>query len=167
MDIGSNSSYPANALSNFSGNRFTVDSVECYSMEGFLQSLKFKSAEMQREVCKLIGKKAKFKGKGKKWFKDQTLYWKGIPIKRDSELYQSLLDLAYQCMYDESVSFRKALEASGSATLTHSMGKNKINETVLTTQEFCSRLTKLRRGEKISNKIWKLENNQLSLYYEK
>ena len=54
MDIGSNSSYPANALSNFSGNRFTVDSVECYSMEGFLQSLKFKSAEMQREVWHLF-----------------------------------------------------------------------------------------------------------------
>ena len=40
---------------------------------------------------------------------------------------------------------------------------DEINETDLTTQEFCSRLTKLRRGEKISNKIWKLENNQLSL----
>ena len=35
MDIGSNSSYPANSLSNFSRNRFIVDGVECYSMEGF------------------------------------------------------------------------------------------------------------------------------------
>ena len=30
------------------------------------------------------------------------------------------------------------------ATLTHSIGKKKINETVLTEREFCSRLTKLR-----------------------
>ena len=84
MDIGSNNSQPANSLSNFSGNRFTVDSVECYSMEGFLQSLKFKSIEMQVEVCKLIGKKAKFKGKKKNWRVDQTLYWKEILMNTKS-----------------------------------------------------------------------------------
>jgi hypothetical protein len=29
---------------------------------------------MQKEVCKLVGKQAKFKGKKKKWYKTQTLY---------------------------------------------------------------------------------------------
>ena len=144
MNIGSGSGYPSSALSNFAGHRFTIDGVVCYSMEGFLQSLKFKSVEMQEEVCKLIGKKAKFKGKKKQWWRDQILYWRGVPIKRDSNEYQGLLDRAYQCMFDQSESFRDALRASLGATLTHSMGKNKIQETVLTEAEFCGRLSRLR-----------------------
>lgn len=143
MDIGSGNSYPAAALSNFSPHPFEIDGVQCASMEGFLQSLKFESVDMQNYVCTLVGKAAKFKGKGKKWFRTQTLYWRGHPIARDSEEYQQLLDRAYTAMYSNE-SFRKALEASKGCTLTHSIGKNNIRETVLTTSEFCSRLTKLR-----------------------
>ena len=73
MDIGSKSGYPSSSLSNFAGHRFIFDGVECYSMEGFLQSLKFKDPNMQIEVCKLIGKKAKFKGKSKKWWKNPSI----------------------------------------------------------------------------------------------
>lgn len=136
MDIGSGNSYPAAALSNFSPHLFVIDGVQCASMEGFLQSLKFESVDMQNYVCTLVGKAAKFKGKGKKWFRTQTLYWRGQPIARDSEEYQQLLDRAYTAMYSNE-SFRKALEASKGCTLTHSIGKNNIRETVLTTSEFC------------------------------
>lgn len=66
MDIGSGSGYPSANLSNFSPHGFVVDGVECASMEGFLQSLKFQDPEMQKHVCTLVGKKAKFKGKKKK-----------------------------------------------------------------------------------------------------
>ncbi|NPV13102.1 MAG: hypothetical protein HPY57_15150 [Ignavibacteria bacterium] len=149
MDISSKGKYPSNALSNFSPHPFVLDGVEISSMEGFLQSLKFKSPEMQVEVCKLVGLAAKMKGKNKKWFKTQTLYWRGVEIKRDSDEYQELLDRAYNAMYEQSDSFRKALAASVGCTLTHSMGKNKKNETVLTTQEFCSRLSILRDYGKI------------------
>lgn len=65
MDIGSGSSYPSCALSNFAPHKFIYDGVECASMEGFLQSLKFSSPEMQAHVCTLVGKSAKFKGKKK------------------------------------------------------------------------------------------------------
>lgn len=41
MDIGSGTGYPSANLSNFSPHVFTVDGIECNSMEGFLQSLKF------------------------------------------------------------------------------------------------------------------------------
>lgn len=41
-------------------------------------------------------------------------------------------------------SFKKALLATNNATLTHSIGKTKIQETVLTRQEFCRRLMRLR-----------------------
>jgi hypothetical protein len=44
----------------------------------------------------------------------------------------------------ENEGFQRALLATGDATLTHSIGKKKKNETVLTTQEFTSRLHKLR-----------------------
>ena len=42
MDISSGSSYPASSLSNFAPHPFIIDDIECSSMEGFLQSLKFK-----------------------------------------------------------------------------------------------------------------------------
>lgn len=151
MDIGSGKKYPANALSNFSPHPFTIDNVECASMEGFLQSLKFKSPEMQIEVCKLVGKAAKFRGKHKKWWKTQTLYWKGVEIKRDSLEYQELITKAYYAMFNQSESFRNALVASGDAVLKHSIGKKKKNETVLTESEFCSILTMLRKLAKKYN----------------
>ena len=143
MDIGSGSGYPSATLSNFAPHPFVIDGVECNSMEGFLQSLKFSNPEMQKEVCKLVGKAAKFKGKKKKWWRTQTLYWQGIEIPRDSEEYQKLLDRAFSALAQNN-GFRAALLATGNSVLTHSIGKTKITETVLTRQEFCSRLTKIR-----------------------
>ena len=144
MDIGSGSGWPAAALSNFAPHPFVIDGVACASMEGFLQSLKFKEPEMQKEVCKLVGKAAKFKGKKKKWWREQTLHWQGQKLKRDSQEYQDLLDKAFLAL-SKNTSFQKALLATGDATLTHSIGKNKQTETVLTKQEFCSRLMKIRK----------------------
>lgn len=150
MDIGSGNGWPAGALSNFSPHPFVIDDVECASMEGFLQSLKFSNPDMQKEVCKMVGKQAKFKGKKKKWYKTQTLYWQGQEIKRDSEEYQQLLDRAFEALAANE-SFKKALLATGNATLTHSIGKNKQSETVLTKSEFCSRLMKIREELKGDN----------------
>ena len=143
MDIGSGSGFPSAALSNFAPHPFTIDGVECNSMEGFLQSLKFKDPAMQAEVCKLVGKAAKFKGKKKKWWKTQTLFWQGREFKRDSQEYQDLLDRAFDALA-ENASFQKALLATGKATLTHTIGKTNASETVLTRAEFCSRLIKIR-----------------------
>lgn len=143
MDIGSGSGFPSATLSNFAPHPFVIDGIECNSMEGFLQSLKFSNPDMQKEVCKLVGKAAKFKGKKKKWWRTQTLYWQGTEISRDSQEYQDLLDRAFNALAQNS-GFRVALLATGNSVLTHSIGKNKITETVLTRQEFCSRLTKIR-----------------------
>ena len=143
MDIGSGSGYPSSTLSNFSPHGFVGDGVECASMEGFLQSLKFQDPEMQKHVCSLVGKAAKFKGKKKKWWKTQTLYWQGEAIPRDSERYQELLDKAFNALAENS-SFKRALLATQNATLTHNMGKKKTSETVLTKNEFTSRLTAIR-----------------------
>lgn len=147
MDIGSGTGYPASALSNFSPHAFTVDGVECASMEGFLQSLKYSNPDMQVYVCTLVGKKAKFKGSKKNWQRNQTLYWKGQPIPRQSDEYEALLDKAFTALA-QNKKFQKALLASGNANLTHSMGKKDPSKTVLTTNEFCSRLMYLRQALK-------------------
>ncbi|PLS19398.1 hypothetical protein CVD28_03000 [Bacillus sp. M6-12] len=143
MDIGSGTGYPSASLSNFSPHPFVIDGVECASMEGFLQSLKYSNPDMQKHVCTLVGKQAKFKGKKKAWYRTQTLYWQGEEINRHSERYQELLDKAFSCLATNE-KFQKALLATGTATLTHSMGHNDESRTVLTTREFCSRLTKIR-----------------------
>lgn len=114
-------------------------------MEGLLQSFKFDKEHIQVEVCKLVGKQAKFRGKkrNKAWKRQQMLWWKGQEFPRDSKEYQDLLDRAFDALA-ENEGFRRALLATGDAVLTHSIGSSKQSETCLTEQEFCSRLTKVR-----------------------
>ncbi len=147
MDIGSGKGYPSSALSNFAPHPFTVTwwgaTLECNSMEGFLQSLKFKNPAMQKHVATLVGYTAKKKGRDKDWRKSQMLWWDGNAIGRQSTFYQLLLDEAYDALA-RNTKFRDALLATGDAVLTHSIGKTSPSETVLTRNEFCSRLMKLR-----------------------
>jgi len=143
MDIGSKRGYPMSALSNFAPHPFEIDGVQCNSMEGFLQSLKFENSEMQKVVCQLVGMKAKQKGAKKNWQRANTLWWQGRKIDRFGDEYQELLDRAYSALA-ANTGFRAALLATGNAVLTHSIGKNDPSETILTRQEFCSRLTKIR-----------------------
>lgn len=151
MDIKSGCGYPASALSNFAPHPFVFDGVEVASMEGLLQAFKFDKEHIQVEVCKLVGKAAKFRGKKKDWRVDQKLYWKGVTYERKSKEYQDLLDRAYAEMAKQSDSFRRALLATQNATITHSIGKSKESETVLTEREFCSRLLKVRTELQDSN----------------
>lgn len=144
MDIRSGCGYPGSSLSNFAPHKFVIDEVECKSMEGFLQSLKFKNPDMQVAICQLVGKVAKYSGKDKKWWRTQKLYWRGNEIARDSKEYQDLLDRAFGELCVQSEKFRLALLATGNATIEHSIGRTDKSKTVLTRQEFCSRLMRLR-----------------------
>lgn len=150
MDVGKGNGYPSSSLSNFSPHPFVFDGVECASMEGFLQSLKYDNVEMQKHVCTLVGKKAKFKGKKKAWYRKQELYWNGKTYPRASQEYQDLLDRAFTELTTQNSGFRRALLASGDAVFTHSIGKKDSSKTILTIREFCSRLTKMRE---LSQKI--------------
>lgn len=152
MDIYSKGEYPANKLSNFASHPFKLDGIEINSFEGFLQSLKFKCIETQKEVCKLIGYDAKKKGKDINWQLNQTLYWNGIAIKRLSDEYQSLIKRAYYSMFEQSESFRKALLDSGKLKLTHKMGHNTPSETLLTVDEFITMLNSCR--DKLTKKLF-------------
>lgn len=115
-------------------------------MEGFLQALKFKTPEIQRKVCKLSGFKAKKKGKTRNWFwqAHQILWWSGCEYQRSGPEYQRLLDKAFDALF-LSRNFRRALKRTGRQVLTHKVGHGDARKTVLTEEEFRSRLYILRK----------------------
>ncbi len=144
IDIKAKAPFPGGALSNFAPHRFVLDGVACTCMEGFLQSLKVQEVPEQRRVCDLAGPIAQSIGRKRDWRVSGTLWWLGTPIDRLSDEYQKLLDRAYDALFAQSPAFRAALMASGKARLTHSMGKSDPCETILTSEEFCTRLERLR-----------------------
>ena len=153
MDIRSGCGYPGSALSNFAPHPFIFRGIEIASMEGFLQGLKFKNPEMQKYVFSLVGKMAKYKGKEKNWKRDGLLYFQGEAVDRFSDDYQLLLDEAYNALFSQNESARKALLATGNAVLEHSIGRSKEQDTILTRSEFCGRLMRIRISLQVEAKI--------------
>lgn len=143
INISSSTRGVAGSLSNFAPHPFVFDGVICNSMEGFLQSLKFENPDMQAHVASLVGRKAKFKGKKKKWYTTQTLYWQGVAYPRESEAYTKLIERAFDA-YGQNSKVKKILLSTNNATFEHSMGKRKKSETILTRSEFVSNLTRVR-----------------------
>ncbi len=83
-------------LSNFTPHAFVIDGVECASMEGFLQSLKYRSVKKQKKVCALIGFAAKKAGARKFWWKvTGVVHWQGRRIKRNGKQFDRLIERAY------------------------------------------------------------------------
>ena len=147
IDIHSKAPYPSCALSNFAGYEFFVDGVRCNSMEGFLQSLKFRSPGKQRKICLLKGSQAKKSTAHSfaqlRWRLTRKLYWQGRKISRFSAEYQLLLDKAYAAL-SENGEFMRALKSTEGKGLIHSIGKTDCRKTVLTQEEFIRRLLELR-----------------------
>ena len=114
-------------------------------MEGFLQSLKYEDEERQMAVCAKHGREAKKAGHGgRDWRSDQTLYWKGKAIPRDSGEFDALVTRAFDKRF-ENPHFRWALFLTLGRPLRHSIGKRDKSETVLTEQEFLYQLERLRK----------------------
>lgn len=145
IDISSENEGPAAELSNFPMRVFVFDGVVCRSMEGLLQSFKSEDSEVQRQMCLLVGNDAKKRGRvfNEKWQSTQTLWWKGVAYEREGEEYQELLNRAYDALA-KNLHWRTALMATGKQKLTHSTGCVDPKLTVLTEQEFCSRLMSIR-----------------------
>lgn len=147
IDISSTSKYPSGYLSNFTSYTFTFRGIEFTSMESLLQGLKFEGVETQNSVFQRVGVKAKLRGKKRKWYLNQTLYWQGVPMKRDSAEYRAIVEEAYEAL-SQNKDFQKALLATGEKTLYHTMGKSDPTRTILTEEEFCEILTKVRTALK-------------------
>lgn len=144
IDIYSKGEYPANILSNFYANKFAFDGVECASMEGFLQALKFKNEKLQYKVCHLSGKEAKKAGQRKfLWKVTGNVYWQGKRYKRNSEDFDELRLKAYEALLNNSV-FYEALLSTKGCILTHSIGCHDKRKTILTENEFIHYLEILR-----------------------
>ena len=144
IDIGSKSPYPSNVLSNFYPHKFVFDGVECASMEGLLQAFKAYRPDEAARLCSLVGYEAKKAGRHINWQSTQTLWWKGVAYRRESEGYRRLCVTSYTAMMAQCPEWCKALLATGDADLLHSMGRVDPKQTILTAEEFCSLLTGLR-----------------------
>lgn len=143
VDIWSKSDYPADVLSNLCSNGFRFDGMVCGSMEGFLQSLKQKDKDKQRQICSMKGKNAK-KMTSAGWQTEQIVWWKGVAIDRQSEEYGQLVRRAYQAMFEQNERFRTALMATRGQILFHSRGESNPFKTILTEDELCTILTEMR-----------------------
>jgi hypothetical protein len=142
-DISINKPYPANVLSNLAANAFIFEGYECASMEGLLQSFKFRDFAKAQEVMKLVGLDAKYAGRtGDGWKANGTLYWKGNPIDRHGKGYQDLLDDAYGALAT-NVEFKLALIDARRRSISHRVGHDDPNYTILTRDEFVSRIERL------------------------
>ena len=149
IDIWSKNPYPSNVLSNLHDNPFEFDGVKCGSMEGFLQSLKYKDAVKQKEVCAMAGMDAKDMTNAD-WQANQIIWWKGQEINRQSKTFQELVMRAFQAMMSQNETFRMALLSTKGKTLYHSKGNNNPYKTILTRDEFCKILMELRSIVKTS-----------------
>lgn len=146
IDIISNGPYPSSYLSNFYPHRFVYDNVQCESMEGFLQALKFPDRETQKLVCGLVGLAAKRIGKPQPWYKTQTLFWNGVVYNRHARPYENLITSAYDSLYIQCPEYVDALNATRNSALIHSIGKRDPYRTILTEKEFCDQLYRLRES---------------------
>lgn len=148
IDIYSKAEYPSCELSNFAEHHFIYDSVRCNSIEGFLQSLKYKSIKKQAEVCLKIGSDAKEAGAKKRlWKVTKRVYWKGKCIGLFSDELQELIDGAYLACFEQCEKFRNALAATENEKLIHRIGKTDSRKTILTEYNFIRRLNILRIKE--------------------
>lgn len=143
IDIWSKSEYPADVLSNLCSNGFRFDGMICGSMEGFLQSLKQKDKDKQRQICSMKGKNAK-KMTSTGWQTDQIVWWKGNPIDRQSQDYYDFVSAAYLEMFQQNERFRTALMSTRGMKLFHTHGEQNPYKTILTERELCQILTQIR-----------------------
>ena len=143
LDIRSNGLYPSNVLSNLCSNGFRFDGMVCGSMEGFLQSLKQRDLDKQRQICSMKGGNARKKSVTS-WQTDQIVWWKGREINRQSEEYALLVQNAYETMFAQNERFRTALMQTRGMKLAHTTGEENPFKTILTPTEFCRILEQMR-----------------------
>ena len=146
LDIRSGEPGAAGLLGNFTPHAFTLDGAHLGSMEGFLQGLKIADPTEQARVNALSGLAAKESGQAHDWRATGQLWWRGAALDRFGAEYQALLDRAYEALATQNAAFREALLSTGNRPLIHTIGKSDPRETVLTIDEMCERLMRLRKA---------------------
>jgi|GEM_PF-330810 len=144
LDIKMDAPSIGGRLSNLAKRPFNFHGIECGSIEGALQSFRFSDQARQCEICRLHGMQSKKAGRDQDWQTAQTLYWMEKPFARESEEYQTLLNELYKAAFDQNERFREDLALSKGYKLLHSIGYDDPRKTILTKDEFISRLEWLR-----------------------
>lgn len=146
INIGSKGGWSANVLSNFAATPFVIDGVSCASAEGFIQALKFPNPEMQRHICSLVGRAAKFAGKkaAKRIQRRQKVWWQGQEFEFRSQEHFALIERGLRAKFMQSERAKRALIATRDAILTHDLGQPESALTSLPAREFIRMLVKIR-----------------------
>ena len=158
-DIEIHSQFPgiSAVLSNLHRKPFLMKGTAFESIEGFLQGMRVKDVAVQKSIFLKHGIDAKKVGRLYP-IKNQTLYWKGVPLNRHSDQYKVLCRNAFECCFAQNHDFRLALAKSIGYNLVHSIGKNDPFDTILTNDEFLGNLNYLRdKYSTVLNDLLKLE----------
>lgn len=135
----------AHQLSNLCNYEFELDGIFLASMEGFLQSIKFKDDAEAAPLRQMYGVKAFRAGQtGNAWKIGQILWWNGKGYLRSSKEYAMLLERAYNALIEHNDIFRTALRLSIPYELRHDFGKTDMSDSVLTRTEYIYNLYRLR-----------------------
>ena len=131
-------------LSNLATKPFVFRGRYTQTIEGVLQSLKVYDPIEQSQFWSMNGFTAKKAGRVINWYDSQILWWDAKPIDRHGEEYQMLLDELYGQCYAQNSSFRQALADTKQYEFQHTIGSIDKERTILTIDEFISRLEVLR-----------------------
>lgn len=148
IDIRYGQSDQFNILSNLADKPFVFDGRWVRTVEGVLQAIKTSDVTIQKQFFVESGHWCKKHGRALEWRHTRILWWNGVPMDRDSEEYQHFLDRLYATVYSQSEQFRAALMASKGCELAHTIGAVDPEYTILTADEFVSRLDALRQLNK-------------------
>jgi len=155
-DISDNRGWPYGMLDPSAPVRFEIDGVECASLDGFVESLKFSTVKEQKNITKRVGNDAKKNSAIKDFFPhnktaDRMLHWQGESFKRNSKTFDKLIARAFREMA-KNPRYQAALLLTQDVTFTHSKGKANKKDTVLTKKELIDNLTELRAELKLEFK---------------
>lgn len=146
-----------NLISNLAETRFKLDGIEFYSVEAFVQAIKYSDSERegvaQRDrIAKLSGTDAKKAGAranceiiaamdlGEVAF----VYWKGRQIVYRSQAHFELIERAIEAKFTRSWQARTQLLGTKNRILTHELSQPETRYTSLPSDVFCKILTKIR-----------------------
>ncbi len=146
-DISDERGFPFGMLDPSAPVRFEIDGMECASLDGFVQSLKFERIKDQKNITKRVGNDAKKRGKDKDTAAnqkaDRILWWQGESFKRNSKKHKNLLARVFREMA-RNPRYQEALMATQDSDFTHSKGKSFQKDTLLTRKELIDNLKELR-----------------------
>ena len=95
------------------------------------------------------------------WQVNQTIWWNGHAIDRQSGVFLTLIKNAYEAMFEQNECFRTALMDTRGKMLYHSQGEKDSHKTILTEREFCGILTDLRDSYDFRDKTKKPEEKSI------